>query len=206
MNIGILGFDPGLTLAGWAVCDYNTQTGQLVIHKFGTISANKVVSRANMREEVELYGKRIMALSYLRQQVYNLLMDYKPTYVVSEDAFFDFRRPTAYAALLQWLTAVELVLKDNLNMQLFKVAPKLVKACMSGMGDAKKVGIQNAIINSKDIQFKQKNYESDLEEHTADAIAVCYTFTREILPSLTVTLVEDNAECLEKGTNEKENQ
>lgn len=186
MNIRILGFDPGLTLAGWAVCDYITQTGQLVIHKFGVIASNKIVSRANMREDVALYGKRIMALAYLRHQVQNLLMEFKPIYVISEDAFFDFRRPTAYAALLQWIVSVELVLKDNLNMPLFKVAPKLIKSCISGAGDAKKIGVLNAILDNDNIQFKQKGCETELIEHTADAIAACYTFTREILPSLTI--------------------
>lgn len=201
--IRILSFDPGLSTSGWAVCDYNTKTGELVIPRFGILTPNRTTTHVIMRDVVERYGKRIITLVELRAGVSALVAEYNPDYIVAEDNFFHDRRPTAFAALLQWTTTVELWLRDNVQKPLFKIPARLAKACVAGHGNADKDKMANAVLAHTDIRFKQKNALSELLEHTIDAVAIGYTFTREILPSLAQTLREETI-CQENEPNEIE--
>ena len=183
-TIRILSFDPGLSKAGWAVGDFKLQTGQLVINRFGELTPTRTTTHANMREQVDYFGKRIITLSLLREMIDALFMEYKPDYVVAEGAFFHSKFPTAYAALLQWLTTIELYLFHSHNMPMYKLAPRAIKFCISGHGGSGKINIQDAILAKDAITFKQKKQVIKLGEHESDAIAVNYTFAIELLPSL----------------------
>lgn len=182
-TIRILSFDPGLTKAGWAIGDFKLQTGQLTINRFGELTPSKSTTHVNMQEQVQQFGKRIITLSILKEMITALYTEYQPDFVVAEDAFFNVKFPTAYAALLQWLTTIALYLYDNENT-LFKISPKSVKLCISGYGGAGKLNVQEAVLSNERITFKQKKQAKELTEHEGDAIAVNYTFAMELLPSL----------------------
>ena len=183
-KIKILSFDPGLSTSGWNYCEYRPKVGEMVVVRFGTLYPNKDINLRNSREEVTVYGARIMTLESLRTQFRELMDLYQPDFVVSEDAFYNPTRPTAYCALVQWLTTVALVLHDEYNQCLFKLAPKIAKQVVSGFGGAEKLGVQHAIMHKDDIRFKQKVDVADLSEHICDSIGIGYTFIQEILPSL----------------------
>jgi Holliday junction resolvasome RuvABC endonuclease subunit len=183
-TVRILSFDPGLSYSGWNYSSYKLKTGEMIIHRFGMFSPNDKVTSAAMRRDTTRYGQRIMTLDSLRQQLRRLMDEYKPDFVVSEAPFFNASRPTAYCALVQWITTVELVLFDEYRAPLFKLAPKFAKKVVSGFGGAEKLGVQYAILNKEGIRFKQKVDEADLTEHICDSIGIGYTFIQEILPSL----------------------
>jgi Holliday junction resolvasome RuvABC endonuclease subunit len=183
-TVRILSFDPGLSYSGWNYSSYKLKTGEMVIHRFGMFSPNDKVGSAEMRHKTTRYGQRIMTLDSLRQQLRVLMDTYKPDFVVSEAPFFNATRPTAYCALVQWITTVELVLFDEYRAPLFKLAPKFAKKVVSGFGGAEKLGVQYAILHKDGIRFKQKVEEADLTEHVCDSIGIGYTFIQEILPSL----------------------
>lgn len=183
-TIRTLSFDPGLSTAGWAIGDYTLKTGHLVINRFGELSPNRYSERSDVAADVEKYGKRIITLATLREMVNALYTEYHPDYVAVEDAFYNPTRPTAYAALLQWITTVELYLYFNFQVPLFKIAPKSIKQCISGYGASGKLNVQQSVLSNKNISFKQKRQLGELREHEGDAIAVNYTFNVEILPGL----------------------
>lgn len=183
-TIRILSFDPGLSKAGWAVGDFKLQQGHLIINRFGELAPTRTTTHVHMKEQVSYFGKRIITLSLLREMIDILFLEYKPDYVVVESAFFHPKFPTAYAALLQWMTTVELYLYHTHNMPMYKIAPKAVKFCISGHGGSGKVSVQEAILAKEDISFKQKKQVIKLGQHEGDAIAVNYTFATESLPSL----------------------
>lgn len=182
--VRILSFDPGLSVSGWAVLDYNRTAGELTVFKFGLLTPNAIVSRVNMKEEVDKYGKRLIALVTLRQMITEIYDEFKPDFVVVEDNFFHSKYPTAYAALLHWTITVDFLLRDNYGQPVYKIPPKLVKQHVTGSGDAKKINIQEAIINNPKIKFKNKQMPFSLIEHTADAIAIGWAFIYEVLPIL----------------------
>jgi hypothetical protein len=77
-----------------------------------------------------------------------------------------------------------MVLFDEYNHTLFKLAPKIAKQVISGFGGAEKLGVQQGISNKKDIVFNKTIKIEELTEHTCDSIGIGYTFIQEILPSI----------------------
>lgn len=182
--IRILSFDPGLSISGWAILDFHRSTGELHVNKIGLLTPNKIVSRVNMKDEVEKYGKRLMALVTLRGMVSEVYEDCNPDFVVAEDNFFHDKYPTAYAALLHWTMTVDLLIKDKYCKPVYKIPPKLVKHYISGSGDAKKLNVQQAILDNTKIKFKNNQMSCNLIEHISDAIAIGWAFAHEHLPIL----------------------
>ena len=180
----VLCFDPGLTKTGWSCIEYNTGSGNCTVTKYGILQPNKCTGHVAMREECELYGKRVMALCELESQVKQLVEDLEPDFVAWEDIFYNPGRPTAFIALSQWLTTVELLLK-RYRMPLYKVPTKIAKKEIYGKGDAGKVDVQTAILSNGRINFKTKP-PKELCEHEADSIAVGLAFINSTLQSILI--------------------
>ena len=181
-QLKILSFDPGLSTSGWNLSYYNTDEKIMHVEECGVLYPNEKVNKNKIN--LIKYGSRIMTLDQLRNDLRNLVNRFSPDFVVSEDAFYNPSRPTAYCALVQWLTTVSMVLFDEYNCTLFKLAPKIAKQVISGFGGAEKLGVQQAIANKKDIVFNQTIDVKELTEHTCDSIGIGYTFIQEILPSI----------------------
>lgn len=175
MNYRILSFDPGLSFSGWAYSSVD-DSDIFTVEEFGMITPNKTVNHKEYREEVDIYGTRMITLTLLRLMVKDLIDRFKPDYVASEDAFFNPRRPSAYEALIHWILMVSIVLRDDYNKPLIKIPPKLVKKYISGDGTSNKLGVQDAIFHHKDIHFSIDMNEIELTEHEGDAIAIGYSF------------------------------
>lgn len=175
MEYHILSFDPGLSFSGFAYSKVNDDKSSFLVENFGMITPNKTVDHKSHREDVSLYGKRIITLSLLRGMIRELMDHYHPDIVVSEDAFFNPRRPGAYEALIHWILTVSFLLRDEYQKPLYKIPPKLVKKFISGIGTSNKEGVQAAIFKHKDITFSSDLQNLELTEHEGDAIAIGYT-------------------------------
>ena len=183
-HLRILSFDPGLSTSGWNLSVYDTSTNTMYIEQCGMLYPNENVGLASNKVNSIRYGHRIMTLDQLRNDIRNLMDTLSPDFVVSEDAFYNPTRPTAYCALVQWLTTVSIVLFDEYQHTLFKLAPKIAKQVIPGFGGAEKLGVQYAVTNKEDIKFNQDIDVKNLTEHTCDSIGIGYTFIQEILPSI----------------------
>ena len=183
-RLKILSFDPGLSTSGWNLSIYDTETKVMFIEQCGMLYPNENVSLAKNKNYHIRYGSRIMTLDQLRNDLRNLMDTFQPDFVVSEDAFYNPTRPTAYCALVQWLTTVSIVLYDEYQHTLFKLAPKIAKQVISGFGGAEKLGVQYAVTHKNDIKFNSNINTKELTEHTCDSIGIGYTFIQEILPSI----------------------
>ena len=183
--IKILSFDPGLSLSGWNLSTYDTHTKLYRVLKFGMLSPNKGIDTPETHLDYVKFGPRVITLKALREQVRELMNTYQPNVVVSEDAFYNPSRPSAYGALIQWLTSVDILLHDEYGKVLFKLAPKAAKQVVSGFGGSDKLGVRYAVLHQDDICFKSKHAEDNLTEHICDSIGIGYTFAHRILPALT---------------------
>ena len=177
--IRILSFDPGLTYAGWAVGSYQCDTTHLSILDYGILEPSKDLDRGIMKPMLEICSKRVLTLCATEDMIGSLITDFHPDYVCSEDAFFNRFRPSAYAALLQWLTAVEMYLWRNYRITLYKFQPKVIKRAVA-RGDSGKLDVQKAIRNIPNLSFEESD-KYQLKEHSADAIACNWTFCQHVL-------------------------
>lgn len=175
----ILSFDPGLTYAGWAVGDYDHTNKILRILDYGVMEPSKDLDRAIMRPMVDQIGRRLLTLLKTEEMVSDLYAEYRPNHICSEDAFFNRFRPSAYAALLGWITAVELFLWKSYHIKLHTFPPKVIKRAVA-YGDSGKLDVQKAIRKINAIQFEESE-RYKLKEHSADAIACNWTFCCNVL-------------------------
>ena len=191
----VFAIDPGTTACGWSLLEYNIDDGTVVILKTGIISSRKVVIRAAMRDKVAIFGKTILVLEILRKKILECLSSSKPDYVVIEDAFFNPKRPSAYAILLQCIVTIRRLIYVEYNMPLYTVPTRTAKQTMTGNGGDKKECVQNMIISKEDIVFKNDKLKYSLIVDEADSIAVGYHFCKKILPTLLLDEIDTIAKA-----------
>ncbi len=183
-DIKILSFDPGLTTMGWSIGTWSVEKNILTVNRWGVITS---IALAQKEEKIDFknYG-RIISLEIMEREVTNLIEQYHPTYIFSEDAFYNPKRPQAYVSLSLCLHTLSRLLYLNYKKSLFKLAPKQIKKIVTGDGTADKTTIQATIISHPNILIKdtKQNQLKNMSEHSADSIAGMYTFCREILPAL----------------------
>ena len=183
-KIKILSFDPGLMIAGWSLLQTTPNTNICDVVKFGTLQAKRIATKVNLKAEVEKFGSRLITLNVLRVMVEELLNKYRPDYVVIEEAFWNRARPSAHAALVQWIVTVRMLALTEYRIPTYTVAPKSAKCTLSGSGSADKANMQKAVLEHELIKFPQKAQTATMESHEADAIAVGFHFILRMLPSL----------------------
>lgn len=182
--VRILSFDPAITVAGWAVSDYDLTTGGFMVRRFGNLLPSKIVSHADKRDLVETFGRKIIALDVLSDMVIQLMDEHKPDFVVLENAFINGRFPNAFISLVSWISTIEMLLYKKYGKPTYRLAPKQAKRIISGDGTSDKLNIQNAVLANERITFKQKRQMVTLDEHEADAISIGYGFCVSVLPGL----------------------
>jgi len=183
-KIRTLNFDPGLTMTGWSVTELDLESGVLQVIRLGNIQPAAVASRADRREDVEKFSKRVISLVVLRAAIIQLLDEFKPDYIVMEDIFFNPSRPQAHAALCMWQCTAKLTVYDHYGKTITAIAPKAAKLAISGRGDSKKLNVQQAILENPKITFKSDKLIPMLNEHCADSVAIGYAFVQTYLPTL----------------------
>lgn len=183
-SIRVIALDPGLSIASWTVLDLKTDTQKITVNRFGSISPNREASLVAVKDQVEFYGKRLISLRFLQDSIRELMGEFNPMYIASEDAFYNPKFPSAYVALVEWITTVRMLLFNEYKKPLYMVQTRVAKQCIFGNGAGTKANIQEAIFNKEDLVFKQKKQAYSLNEHEADAIAVGYAFLRLKLPTL----------------------
>ena len=176
--IKIMAFDPGLTNTGWVMLDYDLKTGIMVVTKFGEFHPGPTADKSEHREETERFSKRTISLKILWESLANIFKEEMPDYVTVEDIFFNPQRPTAHAALAMYHGITRMVCMEVLNKPIECVPTKIAKQEMTGSGGNGKLSVQQAILSCKEIKFKNKQVESKMDEHCADAVAVGYAFAK----------------------------
>lgn len=170
----LLAFDPGLSNTGWVSCHW--QAPILTVITGGVFHPNQTVGHKEFREERSRYGARLLTLDCLRQTITELQQRYQPDYWVAENAFYNRFRPSAYSALLQWLTIASWCLREQAQQPLYRIPPKLVKRVATRDGASSKLSVQEAVTTHPQIKLPADTAE--FAEHTYDAIAIAYTFTQ----------------------------
>ena len=172
MNDGIvrvIGIDPGSN-TGVAIYTLNAETFKII-----SIVTHTITLECHI--DTEAGSKQIRKVMYLSSRIKLLIEQYNPIAIFSEDVFVNSRFPLAAIYLTQYLTAIEMAIKQYSGIKFFKIAPKLIKKMYSGGGSSDKDDMLTATINHPEL----KNYliRSDLRseyytEHEVDAVAIGY--------------------------------
>lgn len=183
-----LNLDIALSTCGWSVTDlrqkHPTSVPFLIsVEQWGVIRPVAAASKAANRVLCDIYTPRIISLIELRNGVRELIHLYKPDYVTTEDTFM-YKWPSAYAALEQAITAIALMCFTEFKMPLYRIPTKNAKQSVTQSGASKKASVMECIQHSKTIVFKQKLSKEELNEHSADSIAVGHDFLTRVYPTL----------------------
>ena len=156
---------------------------KLVIQEYTVINSN-TLAKKERNDEVKTYGN-LISLFTCEDAINDLIFQWTPDYVASEDAFYNPRMPNAFLSLKLCINAIQRVLY-RFNLTLYKIPPTTIKQVIFGSGTANKAAVQAGIMNHEDIAFKEakKKQIGKLIEHEADSIAVCYAFTQLFLPDI----------------------
>ena len=180
-TIRILSIDPGITVTGWACSSYSQNEDHLHVLKYGHIQPSQL-SKVH-KADCKVYGNQIISLNMLDKSIQELLTQYKPDYIVSEDAFLHPGRVNAYASLKLCIHTMALVCYRN-DKVLFKMAPCDIKKAVTGTGKADKDLIQRTVLSHPKISIKLTSKSPDpltMVEHEADAIAIGRAFANHVL-------------------------
>lgn len=177
-KVKILGIDPGLTTCGWNLSEYDAQNECLTVLKIGEFHPGPTVDKKNYRDLVEKFDKRTISLSYIREQLTKLLVDFKPDAVCAEDIFINVRRPAAYGALAMFICVAKMTCMDAANKRLVTIPTKIAKSVLTRSGSSDKLTVQQCVIKNNTICFKDPSDPMHMSEHEADSIAVSFAFVK----------------------------
>lgn len=180
--VTILGIDPGINNCGFSVCRYYPITKQTKVYTYFTLHAN-ATAKKNNKHDSRIYGN-IFSLITLEGLFENIVNEYNPDYIASEDAFYNPRTPNAFISLKGCINSFKRVLYLH-QKTLYLIAPKLAKATVA-TGTADKEVIQTKIQKLPDLEIRQTKELpiTEMSEHEADSIGIAYTFIKTILPGL----------------------
>lgn len=168
----IVGIDPGTDTCGVAVLKFDLTTMELVGVDAQTLSG----SRLNRRNiwMVEAHGDRASRIYHLQERLEEIFNHVQPMDIVVESPFFSRRRPQAFGALTEIVTAIRFaVMRHDPWKTLVEIDPPSVKIAVGAEVQGGKESVRNALLRilpelkwCGDIPFTQ------LDEHSIDAIAI----------------------------------
>lgn len=174
-----------------------------------------------IKKHSKMFSDRLLTGKVISSLIEELINRYTPTYVSSEDAFYNPARPNAFVSLLIAIYAIEsklyqLYSDDKLpfgkNIKLYKTPPTLVKKIFSmnsGGGKSTKDDMYHNLqdrVNEHDISFVGRDDCPSLEEfteHSVDAIAVGYAFYKFWIPLLNANVLEKKCTSLSRHMKDR---
>lgn len=170
--VNIIGLDPGSETLGVSVVQMDIKTKNIErIHAY-TLRGSKLFDDEGF--EAELLGVRIARIKALKGALVRIFTLEQPINVACESPFFSMRRPSAFGALLEVVTAIRegLISYDDW-LKLHLIDPPTVKKAVGAPGNADKDRVKQAILEHYAQHFDGGKEEVlALDEHSIDATAV----------------------------------
>lgn len=168
----VLGIDPGSQFLGVAVIEYDITTGAIISSSSQTFQADKLEHKAKW--VITLHGDRIARILAHKRNLIEVFNEYQPVRIACESPFYNPRRPNAYGALMEVLSAIRMaVIEWSQWVGLDLIDPPTVKKAIGAGGAAKKEEMMVKMLLKSD-ELKHSKEISSLDEHSIDALAVAY--------------------------------
>ena len=189
-NCYLLGIDPGSSTLGVAILEINSITFSIVATTAYTIEATKLELFNTLDLRLPERERRLRAIS---KAISLCLEDYKPLTLAIESPFFNSRKPSAYAVLIETMYVLKQTARAyDLNLPIIEVDPPTAKKAI-GVRRLKAKERRRLKLTTKDLvrealipltALKLTSDIDSLDEHSLDAIAVAYSSYKQILARL----------------------
>lgn len=168
----IIGIDPGTETCGVACLKFDLTTFEIV----GVEAQTLVGSRLNKSNIwiSELHGDRASRIFYIQERLEEIFNFIQPLDIVAESPFFSRRRPQAFGALTEIVSAIRYaVMRHDGWKQLLLVDPPSVKIAVGAEVQGGKESVRKAILSIAHLLNYQGEIRIEwLDEHSIDAIAI----------------------------------
>ncbi len=175
-----ISIDPGTTHIGFSIWSISVDDYEIL--KVDSFTYN--VSNSEYDKDIEsIYGTRFAKLLVIEEIFKNLLIKYKPISIACESPFYFFKRPGAFAPLVETLYVLKkCVFNYDSSIPFITYDPSSIKNSIGAKGNSDKKIVKNSMISlTSKLPISEESVES-LDEHSIDSIAVGYChYNRYIL-------------------------
>jgi len=173
----ILTIDPGINNCGVAIIDLSSTFKVIEITNIKNIR-----KLTDSEKDIELkYGLRTVKVLSIHKVLLDLINRYNITSFVIEAPFYNALTPVAFGSLLEVIMSIKysIIIPNNINLKL--IEPLLVKKVFTNKSQAKKELMRESLISKINANTILLNEEvSSLTEHEVDAIAVGFTYFKNL--------------------------
>jgi Holliday junction resolvasome RuvABC endonuclease subunit len=171
-TVTFIAIDPGTTNVGISIWGIDSDTLGIQSIQAFTFNAAKMTVRDIETEE--LHGLRFSKLLVIRRELLRLFKYVSPLSIACESPFYFFKRPGAFAPLVETLFTIKLALFEyDYNVPFITYDPSSIKNSIKASGAASKETMKNTMMDMTDLPISKETL-SNLDEHSIDAIAVGY--------------------------------
>ena len=149
----IIGVDPGIAITGYGIIEYRG-------NKFNVIDYGAITTESNLP-----FPKR---LKIVYDNLYNILLEYKPEAFAIEELFFNKNVKTAIK--IGQARGVEILAAANYGIDIYEYTPLQVKQGVVGYGRAQKRQVQEMV--KMMLNLKEIPKPDDVAD--ALAVAICH--------------------------------
>jgi len=176
----IVGIDPGSDKLGFCTITFDIETMQIVKTTARTLVGSKLMPSHSWA--AELHGDRLVRIVALKEAIIELLREANPIQITIESPFYNSKRPMAFQALVQVLTALtEAVIEYDVWKTPFLIDPPTVKKAVGAAGNADKFKVRDSVLALPNLFFEGPVPLEEIDEHSIDAIAVAYARLKELI-------------------------
>ncbi len=175
----ICGTDPGTHNLGLGVLHVDMYTLRLRSFEAYTIIATKLMNDDDYL--VGLHGHTYARTNAHKEALVGYFRRLRPSFIASEDAYFNRRTPSAYSPLLKSINSIrEAVREYNPYLPLVLLEPSVIKVGVGATNWSKKNGTNKssvlaAIERNSEFNVPSRTPLNILSEHAIDGLAIAYT-------------------------------
>jgi len=199
----ILSIDPGLSTCGYAITIYDEYKPYIIAS--GTINITSLIPMyKTIMKDALLFNESVIRTNILKVEITRILDVHNPDFIVSEAAFYNPSRPSAFASLLNCIYCIDelLYLRYTTNIvnssyqgKLYKIPPLLIKQASSIYGARPdKEDMYHAfmyLLDHNEILIDKNVDISELDEHAIDAIHIGNAFCKLWIPVIVSKLIPE---------------
>lgn len=170
--VSVIGIDPGTTNLGCGIISFDFTTNKITSAEAYTFRGDRLITNQWI---TDVHSDRTNRIAMLEEKLFDVLMKVNPICVTCESAFINIKRPAAYGALVEIISAIRrAVMRFDVWRRLYMVPPSLVKNAIGAKGGADKDAIKLALLKITDVSSVCLTPIEYMDEHSVDALAVAY--------------------------------
>ena len=175
----LIGIDPGTDKLGFAYFKVQIETLEILESQAMTFTATKMVRDDSWLALMHSY--RTARIAKLKEVLLKKFNNLQPSVIACESPFFNPRRPGAFQPLVEILDAIKNTVIDYSVWQpLFMIDPSSIKNSVKAPGNADKDKMKVCVLALDDLKYSGDTPLDQLDEHSIDALAVCYCQLKNI--------------------------